>query len=103
MGNKCKIINNVASDAVINTTNLVDEENILQFVLSTIEERKAKNMTRARMIFLNSAKKILAKISLIKHFSDHMNMPVKEGKVIRKICSKKGSYSLVHTMSVAIS
>ena len=63
-----KIIDHVTNDAVINATNLVDEEQILQFILSTIEEQKVKKRPRTRMIFLNSAKKLSAKISLIKTF-----------------------------------
>ena len=57
-----KIIKNVNNDTVIYTTTSVDEEQILQFILSTIEEQKAKKKVRARMIFLSSAKKILVKI-----------------------------------------
>ena len=63
-----KIISDVNNDTVINTTKSVDEEQILQFIFFTIEEKKAKKEVRVRMIFLNSAKKILVKISIIKTF-----------------------------------
>ena len=57
-----KTIHDVNNDTSINTTTSVDEEQILQFILSTIEEQKAEKKVRARLIFLNSAKKILVKI-----------------------------------------
>ena len=37
-----KIIKDVNNDPVINTTKSVDAEQILQFILSTIENQKAK-------------------------------------------------------------
>ena len=37
-----KTINDANNDTVINTTKSVDEEQILQFILSTIEEQKAR-------------------------------------------------------------
>ena len=47
-----KTINDVNNDTVINTTTSVDEEQVLRFILSTIEEQKAKkNVTCKNDIF----------------------------------------------------
>ena len=87
-----KTINDVNNDTLINTTKSVDEEQILQFILSTIEEQKArKNGTCKNDIFKFCEENFSEDIN-DQNFSEHMNTLVREGKVIRKIYSK----NLIH-------
>ena len=51
-----KIINYVNNDTVINTTKSVDEEQILQLILSTIEEQKAKKKCMCKNDIFNPLK-----------------------------------------------
>ena len=55
-------------DAVINTTKSVDEEQILQFISSTIQQEKAKKKDTCKDYIFKICKKILMKISMIKTF-----------------------------------
>ena len=90
-----KTINDVNNDTAINTTTPVDEEQIPQPILSTTKEQIRKKV-RARMIILKK-NDIFSEDINDHNFSEHMNTPVREGKAIRKIYSKKESYSLVQT------
>ena len=55
-------------DAVINTTKSVDEEQILQFISSTIQQEKAKKTDTCKDYIFKLCKKVLMKISMIKTF-----------------------------------
>ena len=89
-----KTISDVNNDTVINTTS-VDEEQVLQFILSTIEEQKAKKKDSCKNDLFKLCKENLNEDINEQNFSEHMNTLVREGKVIRKICSQKESYSIV--------
>ena len=86
-----KTINDVNNDTLVNTTKSVDEEQILQFILSTIEEQKARKNGTCKNIFKFCKENFSEDIN-DQNFSEHMNTLVREGKVIRKIYSK----NLIH-------
>ena len=90
-----KTINKVNNDAGVNVTKSVDEEQILQFILSTIEEQKAKKKGTGKNDIFELCKENFSENINDQNFPEHMNTLVREGKVIRKIYSKKQSYTLV--------
>ena len=90
-----KTINDANNNTVINTTTSADGEQILQFILSTIEEQKAKKKGTCKNDIFKLSKENFSEDINDQNFSEHMNTLVREGKVIRKIYSKKKSYSLV--------
>ena len=92
-----KTIDDVNNDTVINTTTSADEEQILQFILSTIEKQKAKKKGTCKNDIFKFCKENFSEDINDHNFSGRMNTPVREGKVIRKIYSKNESYSLVQT------
>ena len=92
-----KTINDVNNYTVINTTKSVDEEQILQFILSTIEEQKPKKKGTCKSDIFKLCKENFSENINDHIFSEHMNTLLRQGKVIRKIYSKKESYSLVQT------
>ena len=92
-----KTINDVNNDTVINTTTSVDEEQVLRFILSTIEEQKAKKKVTCKNDIFKLCKENFSEDINEQNFSEHMNTLKREGQVIRKIYSKKESYSLVQT------
>ena len=90
-----KTMNDVNNAVVINITKSVDEEQVLQFILSAIEEQKAKKKGTWKNDIFKLCKENFSEDINEQSFSEHMNTLVTEGKVIRKIYSKKESYSLV--------
>ena len=89
-----KIISDVNNDTVINTTKSVDEEQILQFIFFTIEEKKAKKRGTCKNDIFKLCKENFSEDINYQNFSEHMYTLVREGKVIMKIYSEKESYSL---------
>ena len=79
----------------MNTVKSVDKEQVLQFNLFTMEEQKAKKKGTSKNIIIKLCKENFSADINEQNFSEHMNMLVREGKVISKIYSKKESYSLV--------
>ena len=92
-----KTMNDVNNAVVINITKSVDEEQVSQFILSAIEEQKAKKKGTWKNDIFKLCKENFSEDINEQSFSEHMNTLVTEGKVIRKIYSKKESYSLVQT------
>ena len=86
-----KTINDVNN----NTTTSVDQEYVLQFIWSAIEEQKANKKGTCKNDICKLCKENFSEDMNEQNVSEHMNTLVREGKVIRKIYSKKESYSLV--------
>ena len=84
-----KTINDVNNDTVVNTTTSVDEEQVLQFILSTLEEQKAKKKGTCKNDIFKLCKEHFSEDIHEQNFSEYMNTLAREGKVIRKINSKK--------------